>query len=75
MQINVVPPEFVASIGMRIAIDINLDEFEKQLQAWCSESGEGLEISYIQKGDYIEPTKLDDSNPYWVAMKKATDDM
>lgn len=75
VQVNVVPPEFIASIDMRIAIDVDLNEFEKQLNTWLEESGDGLEINFTAKDDFIEPTKLDDSNPYWVAMKKATDDM
>lgn len=75
VQVNVVPPEFVASIDMRIAIDVDLDDFERQLNTWLQESGDGLEIVFTGKDNFVEPTKLDDSNPYWVAMKKATDDM
>lgn len=75
MQINVVPPQFVASFDMRIAVDVNLDEFEQQLRKWCDESGDGIEINFIIKDGPVEPTKLDETNPYWVAMKSKMDAM
>lgn len=73
LEVNVIPPEFKASVDIRIALDVNLDEFKKQIDKWCEESGGGIEIKFIYKDERVEPTKLDDSNPYWIAMKKETD--
>lgn len=70
-----VPPNFVASVDMRIAIDVDLDEFEQQLRKWCDEAGEGIDINFILKDKPVEPTKLDETNPYWVAMKNKMEDM
>ena len=75
VQINVVPPEFSATFDVRIALSVGEDDFDEMLRKWCEESGEGIEINYITRNQRVEPTKLDDSNPYWIAMKKEMDDM
>lgn len=46
---------------------------DKQLKKISNEAGGGIEIRFEQKGPYVEPTRLDDSNPYWLAFKKAVD--
>lgn len=75
VQINVVPPEFDATVDARVALNVDLDEFDALLRKWCEESGDGVEINFISKNEKVQPTKLDDSNPYWVALKKEMDDM
>lgn len=42
---------------------------------WCKEAGSDLWIEFEQKNPKIEVTKLDDSNPWWVAFKKECDAM
>ena len=58
-------------VDFRLAVTVDHEEFEKQLQAWCTEAGEGVTFSFDQKGPPIAPTILDDSNPYWVAANAA----
>lgn len=42
---------------------------------WCEEAGGNIDISFDLKFDYIPPTKLDETNIYWVAFKSACDEM
>lgn len=46
-----------------------------KLRAWCEEAGGGVEIVYEQKEPKVEATKIDNSNPYWMAFKKAIKDL
>jgi len=75
VQSNVVPPLFEAVFDIRIAITVNVVAFEKQIRDWCEEAGGGIEIDFFQKEPYIGPTKLDNSNPYWLAVKAAIDEL
>lgn len=42
---------------------------------WCKEAGEEVTIEYLARAPHIQPTKLDNSNRYWVAFKKAADEL
>ncbi|KAF2895249.1 hypothetical protein ILUMI_10922 [Ignelater luminosus] len=75
VQNNVIPAEFKLVFDCRISPSVNLEEFEKTLDEWCKEAGEGVWIEYQHKDSLITPTRLDESNPYWIAFKKASDDM
>ncbi|KAF2893961.1 hypothetical protein ILUMI_12211 [Ignelater luminosus] len=75
VQNNVIPSEFVISIDCRFAITVDLEEFEKTLNEWCEEAGEGVWIEFEAKIPRIPPTKLDETNPFWMAFKKTFDDM
>lgn len=41
----------------------------------CEEAGGDIKVEYEQKQPRIEPTATNDTNPYWVAFKKAIDKM
>ncbi|KAF2886328.1 hypothetical protein ILUMI_19845 [Ignelater luminosus] len=75
VQDNVIPSEFVLSFDCRIAITVDLEEFEKTLNKWCEEAGEGVWIEYESKQPQIPVTKLDETNPFWMAFKKSFDYM
>lgn len=45
-----------------------------QIKSWEKEAGENVTIK-IKKGLRVEPTRIDDSNPYWVAFKNATEQL
>lgn len=75
MQSNVIPPEFTFSIDCRVALSVDLEEFEKKVEEWCEEAGEGVWVDYTHKQPHVPATKLDESNPYWIALKKAADNM
>lgn len=75
VQSNVVPPEYIVTIDMRIALDVDHQEFEQMFRKWCDESGEGIEYTFEQKQPKVPPTKTDKSNPYWIAFKEAVDQL
>ncbi|KAF4530315.1 hypothetical protein B566_EDAN018457 [Ephemera danica] len=75
VQGNVVPPELSATFDIRIATDVDLVQFKEMLAQWCREAGPGTSIEYRYEPKYIPNTKLDDSNPFWVAFKSECDQM
>lgn len=75
VQANVIPCEIKLVVDCRLALDIDHVEFEKMFKGWCSEAGDGIEYCYGQKQPKVPATKVDDSNQYWVAFKKALDDL
>lgn len=52
-----------------------MPKFEAMVDQWCKEAGSGVFIEYEQKEPQIASTKLDNSNPFWVALKESTDKM
>ncbi|XP_059487920.1 aminoacylase-1-like [Neocloeon triangulifer] len=75
VQPNVVPPELTVGFDVRLATDVNHDEFEAMINGWCKEAGEGTYITYTQKNNFVPNTALDNSNPWWIAFKSACDKM
>lgn len=51
------------------------DGISLQINGWCKEAGEGITLEYEVKEPKNGITKLDSSNYFWVAFKKAADDL
>ncbi|XP_017057398.1 aminoacylase-1B-like [Drosophila ficusphila] len=77
VQSNVVPPLLTACFDVRLSHNINVIEFEAQLAKWCEEAGGDIELDFglIRRKDHTPPTVTNDSNPFWVAFKSATDEL
>ncbi|XP_016961266.1 aminoacylase-1 [Drosophila biarmipes] len=75
VQSNVVPPLLMVCFDCRLALDLDIEEFEANLHKWCDDVGGGIEITYEQKQPKVPPTAIDNSNPFWVAFKNATDEL
>lgn len=75
VQSNVVPPLLEAVFDIRVAITEDLDALEKRIRDWCAEAGDGIELVFEWKEPYVAPTRIDASNPYWLAFKKAMDEL
>lgn len=75
VQSNVVPEKLTVVFDIRLAVTVNHDEFEKKINQWCKEAGEGVSIEFEQRNPCVPCTKLDASNPYWVAFKGAADEL
>lgn len=75
VQSNVVPEKLSVVFDMRLAITVDHVQFENMIKQWCKEAGEGVTYEFEQRNDKVESTKLDASNPYWVAFKAAADEM
>ncbi|KAJ3643733.1 hypothetical protein Zmor_026426 [Zophobas morio] len=74
VQNNVVPPEFVIAVDCRIPpINVDVTQWEETINQWCKEAGSGVWIEYKQKLPQVPPSRLDSSNPYWIAFKEAVD--
>lgn len=74
-QANVVPPSLTAVFDIRLDPSVDHDQFEAMIKRWCDEAGTGITCAYIQKNPKVESTKLDNSNPYWLAMKKTFEEL
>ena len=70
---NVIPSELKVGFDIRIATDVNHDDFEKMIQGWIREAGEGITYSFKEKNPCVANTKLDNTNPFWVAFKETCD--
>ncbi|XP_065214154.1 aminoacylase-1-like [Planococcus citri] len=75
VQMNVVPPEMKIGFDIRLALDVNHEDFVKMIDTWCQEAGKDIQYEFINKMPYVPPTILDDSNPWWVTFKNEADKM
>lgn len=75
VQSNVVPPELIITIDCRIAPTVDNKKWEAQVYQWCKEAGNDVWIEWEQKEPQIPPTKLDNTNPFWLAFKKSADEL
>ncbi|KAM4821684.1 aminoacylase-1 [Thomomys bottae] len=72
---NVVPATLSACFDIRVAPDVDLQAFEKQLQRWCQEAGEGVTYEFAQKWTEPRITPTDDADPWWAAFSGVFKDM
>lgn len=70
-----IPPEFVIVVDCRIPITVDLKKWEETIKRWCSDAGQGVRVEYEQKQPQVPATKLDNTNPFWIAFKEATDEL
>ncbi|KAB0792729.1 hypothetical protein PPYR_14688 [Photinus pyralis] len=75
VQPNVIPPEFTLVLDCRIPVTTDVVQWEETLQGWCKAAGENVWIEYKQKLPQIPATKLDHSNPFWIAFRTASEKM
>lgn len=75
MEPNVIPPELRVTFDFRLSLNVDLNEFENQLKKWMEESGGGIKMKFIQKNPRIPLTKVDESNPFWMALKEQFESM
>ncbi|XP_055588182.1 aminoacylase-1-like [Uranotaenia lowii] len=74
VQSNVIPAELMVCFDVRLSVTVDIETFTRQLETWCEESGGGIRID-LHDAPHITPTKLDETNPFWVAMKGTLDAM
>lgn len=53
---------------------MNIDLFCK-IKQWCDEAGGDIEIIYDSKDPKTPLTAIDNTNPFWIAFKSATDEL
>lgn len=62
-------------IDCRFPVTMNLKEWQKTLDQWCKEAGSDVWIEYEQKDPQVEVTKLDGTNPFWIAFENTSKEM
>ena len=70
-----IPAEIKLVIDIRIDLSVDHIKFEEMIRKWCDEAGEGIEFTFEQKQPKVNPTKTDESNIYWLAFKKAIEEL
>ncbi|XP_075970876.1 aminoacylase-1-like [Anticarsia gemmatalis] len=75
IQINVLPEKLSVSFDIRIAADIDHEEFENMISRWCKEAGDDVTFEYVVKNPQIKSTILNDKLTFWTALEKAVNDM
>ncbi|XP_076756605.1 aminoacylase-1 [Xylocopa sonorina] len=75
VQTNVVPVSLTAIFDIRLDPSVDHNEFEAMMKRWCQEAGSDVTYSFEQKNPKIENTKLDESNPFWIAFEKTCNDL
>jgi len=70
VALDIIPTKFNALFDIRLASSVNHEEFEATIKHWCEEAGPDVTYSFKQKKSEVENTKLDDSNPFWIAFRK-----
>ncbi|XP_046977934.1 aminoacylase-1-like [Vanessa cardui] len=75
IQNNVIPEKMTASFDIRLALSVNLVDFENMIKQWCKEAGKDVTYEFEQKDNYVPPTRVDETNAFWVAFKAAIDQL
>lgn len=74
-QVNVVPNELSVTFDVRLAIDVNVDKMKEIVQEWCCDAGPGVTAKFKVNPIRCQPTKIDNTNPWWVVFKRECDKM
>lgn len=74
-QVNIVPPELTVGFDVRLSIEVDDSIMFKTITKWCEEAGEGVTVEFINKDPRIQPTKINEENPWWVSFKNECDKM
>ncbi|CAH0626770.1 unnamed protein product [Chrysodeixis includens] len=80
VQVNVSPTELTASFDVRVAPDVDVEEFDNMVARWCSEAGEGVTFEYMHthaniKKDPQTKCLVLEGNEFWAAMSKAVNNL
>jgi aminoacylase len=65
VQVNVVPAELRADFDIRIPPTVDLDDFQKTLESWCTEIGSGIKTEFIDIYKTRNMTSIDENDRWW----------
>ena len=74
-QRNVLPAFIEITVDIRMALDVDLNEFEAMITDWTRACKRKVDIEFPTKEPYCAPTKVDETNIYWTGIKQALDEM
>ncbi|XP_047019760.1 aminoacylase-1-like isoform X2 [Helicoverpa zea] len=72
---NVVPSEISLVFDIRLSTTLNEEAFDAQLREWISEAGDNITLTYILKNQQSPATVANSTNPYYVAITEAAEDL
>lgn len=75
VQRNVLPAFVEVTVDIRIALDVNLEEFEAMIVGWTKKCKRNVDIEFPTREVFCPPTKIDDTNVYWVGLKSVFDEL
>ncbi|XP_045534641.1 aminoacylase-1-like [Papilio machaon] len=75
VEYNAVPAHVVVYYSAYLAFDTSVDDFIELVRGWVSAAGGNITLSSIVKEKGIYYTKTDASNPYYVALKEAFNEL
>lgn len=72
---NVIPSEYKMIVDIRVALDVDHEEFIKMFEGWCEEAGKGISYTFEVRESKYPATPVDESNKYWMSFKKTFDEL
>ena len=57
-----------------LPFNVNNEEFGNMIERWCQEAEEEVYCTFDQKDQFVEYSKVDESNPFWIAFKMVCND-
>ncbi|EDV25194.1 Aminoacylase-1 [Trichoplax sp. H2] len=75
IQRNVVPADVTLTIDVRLALDVDFQEFEERVRSWADECGDGILITFIDRHMDKSITSIDNSDKWWRAFSSAASNM
>ncbi|KAJ6640740.1 Aminoacylase-1, partial [Pseudolycoriella hygida] len=75
VQKNVVPAYIKLVFDIRLAVGVDQDAFEAMILRWCEEAGGDIVLRHLLREPTAPVSVTDDTNPFWVAFKSATDEL
>ncbi|KAJ0175490.1 hypothetical protein K1T71_008649 [Dendrolimus kikuchii] len=75
LRYNMIPTTVIVGIDMRLSVDSKITDIEKLIKSWMNAAGNQTEIFYNRRVERSDETAIDDSNLFWVAMKRILTNM
>lgn len=72
IQENIIPHEIVVTFDIRVAVNVDHEEFENTINGWCKEAGNGV-FAKIRKEPQTSLSSIDPDDPWWGAFNSACD--
>ncbi|KAF6199958.1 hypothetical protein GE061_006256 [Apolygus lucorum] len=73
IQKNVIPDTFKLTFDIRVSVKEDHDAFANWIQSVATKAGEGVKVNFIDREEKRVPTRVDETNPFWTALKSALD--
>ncbi|XP_046962240.1 aminoacylase-1-like [Vanessa cardui] len=66
---NVIPTNMTVVMDMRLSVDAEVNEVQDMINSWMAELGDASSLEYIRRVENSPATAVDETNPYWMAMR------